>query len=153
MCVVSNWVNEAQDLMFVTKFEDFPNSLIPTAQDTVHAIAANFNFSSIMKTRVFIWFCTLNNILHLSSTLPGSHLLIRLISFYTLIWRHNAIIQDSINEQLASGEPYRDMSTMSMAVRAGRLAKLQASTGTSGHYRDRAYHQHRVRDRAGNKPP
>ena len=54
--------------------------------------------------------------------------------------------EDGINEQLASGEPYRDMSTMSMAVRAGRLAKLQASAGTNGHYRDRAYHQHRVRE-------
>ena len=32
MCIGSNWVNEAQDLMFVTKFEDFPNSLIPTEQ-------------------------------------------------------------------------------------------------------------------------
>ena len=54
--------------------------------------------------------------------------------------------EDGINEQLASGEPYRDMSTMSMAVRAGRLAKLQASAGTSRHYHDRAYHQHRVRE-------
>ena len=30
MCIGSNWVNEAQDLKFVTKFEDLPNSLIPT---------------------------------------------------------------------------------------------------------------------------
>ena len=30
MCIGSNSVNQAQDLMFVTKFEDFPNSLIPT---------------------------------------------------------------------------------------------------------------------------
>ena len=29
MCIGSNWVNEAQDLKFVTKFEDLPNSLIP----------------------------------------------------------------------------------------------------------------------------
>ena len=29
MCIASNSVNQAQDLMFVTKFEDFPNSLIP----------------------------------------------------------------------------------------------------------------------------
>ena len=29
MCIGSNWVNQAQDLMFVTKFEDFPYSLIP----------------------------------------------------------------------------------------------------------------------------
>ena len=30
MCIGSNSVNQAQDLMFVTKFEDFPNSLLPT---------------------------------------------------------------------------------------------------------------------------
>ena len=29
MCIGSNSVNQAQDLIFVTKFEDFPNSLIP----------------------------------------------------------------------------------------------------------------------------
>ena len=29
MCIGSNSVNQAQDLMSVTKFEDFPNSLIP----------------------------------------------------------------------------------------------------------------------------
>ena len=32
MCIGSNWVNHAQDLMYVTKFEDFPNSLIPSVQ-------------------------------------------------------------------------------------------------------------------------
>ena len=30
MCIVSNWVNEAQDLMAVTKYDDLPNSLIPS---------------------------------------------------------------------------------------------------------------------------
>ena len=29
MCISSNSVNQAQDLMSVTKIEDFPNSLIP----------------------------------------------------------------------------------------------------------------------------
>ena len=29
MCIGSNSVNQAQDLMLVTKFEDFPNSLLP----------------------------------------------------------------------------------------------------------------------------
>ena len=29
MCILSNWVNEAQDLMAVTKYDDLPNSLIP----------------------------------------------------------------------------------------------------------------------------
>ena len=29
MCIGSNSVNQAQDLISVTKFEDFPNSLLP----------------------------------------------------------------------------------------------------------------------------
>ena len=29
MCIVSNWVNEAQDLIAVKKYDDLPNSLIP----------------------------------------------------------------------------------------------------------------------------
>ena len=37
MCIVSNWVNEAQDLMAVTKYDDLLNSLIPTTQNvTLH---------------------------------------------------------------------------------------------------------------------
>ena len=30
MCISSNSVNQAQDLMSVTKIEDFPNSLLPS---------------------------------------------------------------------------------------------------------------------------
>ena len=30
MCIGSNWVNQAQDLMAVTKYDDLPNSLIPS---------------------------------------------------------------------------------------------------------------------------
>ena len=30
MCIVSNWVNEAQDLIAVKKYDDLPNSLIPS---------------------------------------------------------------------------------------------------------------------------
>ena len=30
MCISSNSVNQAQDLISVTKFEDFPNSLLPS---------------------------------------------------------------------------------------------------------------------------
>ena len=37
MCIGSNWVNEAQDLKFVTKFEDLPNSLIPSTDYASHA--------------------------------------------------------------------------------------------------------------------
>ena len=33
MCISSNSVNQAQDLISVTKFEDFPNSLLPNQQD------------------------------------------------------------------------------------------------------------------------
>ena len=29
MCIGCNWVNQAQDLMAVTKYDDLPNSLIP----------------------------------------------------------------------------------------------------------------------------
>ena len=29
MCIGSNWVNEAQDLMYVTKFCDLPNKQDP----------------------------------------------------------------------------------------------------------------------------
>ena len=32
MCIGSNSVNQAQDLISVTKFEDFPNSLLPNIQ-------------------------------------------------------------------------------------------------------------------------
>ena len=30
MYIVSNWVNQAQDLMAVKKYDDLPNSLIPS---------------------------------------------------------------------------------------------------------------------------
>ena len=35
MCIGSNSVNQAQDLISVTKFEDFPNSLLPS-EDKEH---------------------------------------------------------------------------------------------------------------------
>ena len=35
MCISSNSVNQAQDLISVTKFEDFPNSLLPIAFDLI----------------------------------------------------------------------------------------------------------------------
>ena len=38
MCIGSNSVNQAQDLMSVTKFEDFPNSLIPNFQCSLEEI-------------------------------------------------------------------------------------------------------------------
>ena len=30
MSIVSNWVNEAEDFITVKKYDDLPNSLIPT---------------------------------------------------------------------------------------------------------------------------
>ena len=54
MCIGSNSVNQAQDLISVTKFEDFPNSLLPIAyqyyvlnQDT--SVMLN-DYSSILLT-------------------------------------------------------------------------------------------------------
>ena len=38
MCIGSNSVNQAQDLIFVTKFEDFPNSLLPSVHDMVAVV-------------------------------------------------------------------------------------------------------------------
>ena len=35
MCIVSNWVNEPQYLMAVTKYDDLPNSLIPNPYQKV----------------------------------------------------------------------------------------------------------------------
>ena len=37
MCI-SNWVNEAQDFIAVKKYDDLPNSLIPTGQQVVQNI-------------------------------------------------------------------------------------------------------------------
>ena len=39
MCIGSNSVNQAQDLISVTKLEDFPNSLLPTIY--THSISAS----------------------------------------------------------------------------------------------------------------
>ena len=35
MCIGSNSVNQAQDLITVTKFEDFPNSLLPNKHSCI----------------------------------------------------------------------------------------------------------------------
>ena len=44
MCIVSNWVNEAQDFITVTKYDDLPNSLIPNAYNS--AIALNIELKA-----------------------------------------------------------------------------------------------------------
>ena len=41
MCIVSNWVNEAQDFITVTKYDDLPNSLIPTADCSLVFVSYN----------------------------------------------------------------------------------------------------------------
>ena len=46
MCIGSNSVNQAQDLIFVTKFEDFPNSLLPNI-DVVLSIGSPFNLVAL----------------------------------------------------------------------------------------------------------
>ena len=35
MCIVSNWVNEAQDLIAVKKYDDLPNSLLPSCHPCI----------------------------------------------------------------------------------------------------------------------
>ena len=42
MCIGSNSVNQAQDLMIVTKIEDLPNSLLPTID--IDVIIINFPY-------------------------------------------------------------------------------------------------------------
>ena len=55
MCIVSNWVNEAQDLMAVTKYDDLPNSLIPTAYSpTLHSPGVNL-YATKAKVEIFKW--------------------------------------------------------------------------------------------------
>ena len=39
MCIGSNWVNEAQDLIYVTKFCDLPNKQNPTQEPSFEALA------------------------------------------------------------------------------------------------------------------
>ena len=45
MCIGSNWVNHAQDLMSVTKFEIFLYSLIPNVEHSSvkHSVQSNIN--------------------------------------------------------------------------------------------------------------
>ena len=44
MCIGSNSVNQAQDLIFVTKFEDFPNSLLPSTSLLFPVLSAACSF-------------------------------------------------------------------------------------------------------------
>ena len=58
MCISSNWVNDAQDLIAVKKFHDFQNSLIPsmyvcTMSCEIVYLQRNYSFK-----KVFILFYT-----------------------------------------------------------------------------------------------
>ena len=55
MCIGSNSVNQAQDLISVTKFEDFPNSLIPNV-NTGQQLMINLIIShDIICKNKFAW--------------------------------------------------------------------------------------------------
>ena len=47
MCIVSNWVNEAQDFIAVKKYDDLPNSLIPNKQPPFVIVLAYCQLSYI----------------------------------------------------------------------------------------------------------
>ena len=47
MCIGSNSVNQAQDLISVTKFEDFPNSLLPNIQPDISTSFHNWMSNEI----------------------------------------------------------------------------------------------------------
>ena len=56
MCIVSNWVNEAQDFITVTKYDDLPNSLIPSVHvceqpHTISAAAAHSTHAALNTYR------------------------------------------------------------------------------------------------------
>ena len=51
MCISSNSVNQAQDLISVTKFEDFPNSLLPNGQKSDEQ-SSSFHLISLTRVPV-----------------------------------------------------------------------------------------------------
>ena len=64
MCIGSNSVNQAQDLMTVTKIEDLPNSLLPT----LYTVTQGVDYLAHVREQT-IWeileFCYRNQILGL----------------------------------------------------------------------------------------
>ena len=48
MCIGSNSVNQAQDLISVTKFEDFPNSLLPSLLPLLFSTELQTNTANVM---------------------------------------------------------------------------------------------------------
>ena len=59
MCISSNSVNQAQDLMSVTKIEDFPNSLLPTiyfrSKYTERGVLQRFKLSDCLEPPQCPW--------------------------------------------------------------------------------------------------
>ena len=52
MCISSNSVNQAQDLMSVTKIEDFPNSLLPNIYVLLHSLLYALYYSLFLCVNV-----------------------------------------------------------------------------------------------------
>ena len=52
MCIGSNSVNQAQDLMTVTKIEDLPNSLLPTVHRLLSSTLAYVMFDVVVKYKL-----------------------------------------------------------------------------------------------------
>ena len=55
MCIGSNSVNQAQDLIFVTKFEDFPNSLLPPSMYSIHLASPRMTSSDLGGSQTGTW--------------------------------------------------------------------------------------------------
>ena len=58
MCIVSNSVNEAQDLMAVTKYDDLPNSLIPSEHQYILPFSDPVKGTSSILSHLVFGDCT-----------------------------------------------------------------------------------------------
>ena len=54
MCISSNWVNDAQDLIAVKKFRDFQNSLIPIVSGVADVMSACLGVEDTAISRYYI---------------------------------------------------------------------------------------------------
>ena len=76
MCIGSNSVNQAQDLMSVTKFEDFPNSLIPREYPGVQIIWSHsrcrLHTSAALQLQLFVSDLPLNQSEYTADTLSSN---------------------------------------------------------------------------------
>ena len=92
MCIVSNWVNEAQDLMAVTKYDDLLNSLIPNKEfggpQNVQKMGKNHASSCIAIS----YFC----VCYLSSALGRCYSMVLWIDGVRMINYHFCHLQPEI---------------------------------------------------------